>query len=149
MARTFYSQVLRNFDWKLVLTQAEENYKEEINCWKESPWHILEGDIVGRSFLGTVMTLMPSGKYYTSWASNNVAPCPRCKGTGLRGPLFEEYCTLCEGLGSVEVSWDVRFRNALDKAAEKYGGWIANGDDPCDLFFCWVPDSEEEPCQTK
>jgi len=33
-------------------------------------------------FLGTVFSLMPSGKYYTPWANSNVAPCPRCHGSG-------------------------------------------------------------------
>lgn len=33
-------------------------------------------------FLGTVFALSPSGKYYTAWASGNLAPCPTCRGHG-------------------------------------------------------------------
>jgi len=31
-------------------------------------------------YLGTVMSLTPSGKYYLPFACSNVNPCPRCKG---------------------------------------------------------------------
>lgn len=33
-------------------------------------------------YIGTVFSLMPSGKYYTPWANSNVAGCPCCHGEG-------------------------------------------------------------------
>ena len=69
-------------------------------------------------FLGTVMSIMPSGKYYTPWANSNVGACPRCKGEGkvvnkkadeaahkasvaadhvLRKYLMDTYGAFCEG----------------------------------------------------
>lgn len=36
----------------------------------------------GQAFLGTVMSLTPSGKYYTPFANSNVDPCPGCNGKG-------------------------------------------------------------------
>ncbi len=33
-------------------------------------------------YLGTVFSLMPSGKYYMPWACSNVEPCPTCGGLG-------------------------------------------------------------------
>ena len=36
----------------------------------------------GRAFLGTVMLLTPSGKYYTPFANSNLEPCPGCNGKG-------------------------------------------------------------------
>ena len=43
-----------------------------------------EPDDDGRKwvFLGTVMSLTPSGKFYTPWACSNVYPCPMCGGSG-------------------------------------------------------------------
>jgi hypothetical protein len=70
-----------------------------------------DGDgFIGRSFLGTVMGLTPSGKVYMPW-STNVTP--------------------------AEAEEDERFSVALEKAAAEHGGWIENGEgDPCDIFFC-------------
>jgi len=34
-------------------------------------------------YLGTVFSLMPSGKFYMPWACSNVEPCPRCQGRGV------------------------------------------------------------------
>lgn len=34
----------------------------------------------GYAFLGTVMNIYPSGKFYTPWARSNVDLCPVCKG---------------------------------------------------------------------
>ena len=33
-------------------------------------------------YLGTVFSMLPSGKYYQPWANSNVDPCPRCAGRG-------------------------------------------------------------------
>ena len=41
-----------------------------------------EGNLVGRSFLGTVFALCPSGKYYMPFACSNVDECPECGGDG-------------------------------------------------------------------
>jgi hypothetical protein len=35
-----------------------------------------------RVFLGTVFSLLPSGKYYTPWANSNVDECSCCHGSG-------------------------------------------------------------------
>lgn len=35
-------------------------------------------------FIGTVFSVMPSGKYYLPFACSNVEPCPACKGEGQR-----------------------------------------------------------------
>jgi RecJ-like exonuclease len=57
----------------------------------------MDGNTVKRVYLGTVMALTPSGKYYTPFASNNVDPCPRCKGTGETHKTFA--CDSCKGTG--------------------------------------------------
>ena len=43
-------------------------------------------------FLGTVFSIMPSGKYYMPWACSNVEPCEECKGEGWKGMTTCEYC---------------------------------------------------------
>jgi hypothetical protein len=56
---------------KLELEQAEPN---------EEGVHLV--------YLGTVMSLVPSGKYYMPWACGNLDPCPACGGSGeVRNPL--------------------------------------------------------------
>jgi hypothetical protein len=89
--------------------------------------------VVERLYLGTVFTLTPSGKYYMPWASGNVAPCPRCKGTGDRGELS---CRHCGGLGSREAHEDEVFNEAMESMANDHACWIESGEgDPCDLFI--------------
>ncbi len=100
MGATFYSQVLQSFDWAAVKAEAEADgmYDAEADS------------IIGRCYLGTVFSVMPSGKYYTPFACSNV--------TG------------------AEADRDERYGIALEKAADKYGGWIESGEgDPCDMFF--------------
>lgn len=76
-----------------------------------------DGRMFGYAFLGTVFSLTPSGKYYTPWANSNAS--------------------------DNHAARDECWREALDKIAEEFGGWIENGeDDPCDIFF--VVEIEEE-----
>lgn len=107
-----------------VAVRSEWYEDEEADC---------EGNRFAREFLGTVMALYPSGKYYTPWASSNVEPCPRCKG---EGTLTQDACDFCHGLGSREALEDQAFSEALEAVAEKNGCWIESGEgDPCDVFI--------------
>lgn len=54
------------------------------------------GDEERQVYLGTVFGLMPSGKYYTPWASSNVEVCPVCEGETEYG---EKTCEICRGEG--------------------------------------------------
>lgn len=66
-----------------------------------------DGDGKRLEFLGTVMALDPCGRYHHCLSPNGVSS--RC-----------------------EAYWE-----ALERAAERLGGWIENGEgDPCDVFFC-------------
>jgi hypothetical protein len=65
---------------------------------------------VGKVYLGSVMALTPSGKFYTFWTTNQT---------------------------SRDVDRDTRWYAALEQVATKYEGWIESGEgDPTDLFFC-------------
>jgi hypothetical protein len=70
--------------------KLEASYRKEIEGWK---WSAIfkdckeftreeNGEMSGHSFLGSVFSLYPSGKYYTFFASGNVTPCSACKGGG-------------------------------------------------------------------
>jgi len=61
-------------------------------------------------YLGSVLGLSPSGKYYTGFANGNVT--------------------------RPEAKRDTAWYAAMDRAAEKYGGSIDSGEhDPCDLYL--------------
>lgn len=111
MAQTFYSQILHTWNWDAVREEAENNPQED------SPCH--DFDLLGYCYLGSVFSVMPSGKYYTAWACSNAT--------------------------EREAERDERYMEALEKVARKYGGWIEPGEgDPCDLFFVCHVDKEEE-----
>lgn len=90
------SQIEYNFDWQKIKLEADANE--------------------GRCFLGTVMGLFPSGKYYTTWADSNVT----------------EY----------EARVDNAYREGLESVLEDRGFWLENGEnDPCDVFaVCEIED---------
>lgn len=92
------------------------------NTVKDEALHNVEddnsGNKVGHSFLGTVFALMPSGKFYMPWTTNQT----------------EE-----------DVEKDAKFGEALFKVAEEHRMFIENGeDDPCDLFACIIVEDEND-----
>ena len=86
-------------------------------------------------YLGSVLSLSPSGKYYMPWASSNVDACPRCKGSG--NGKEHNSCSYCEGLGSREAYLDEIWHETLDAEANKIGDYVESGEGGgCDLFLC-------------
>ena len=97
--------------------------------------------------MGTVFTIMPSGKYYMPWAKSNVELCPRCKGgevvplIGHLGVYVE--CKYCGGMGSREAFEDEVMAEWLEHYADKVGCYVESGEgDPCDIFLSQVRDKE-------
>ena len=122
MAATYYAQILRDFNWELAQQRCRENAADVMRELESDGCTITsDGEIVGEhydisdslygvAFLGTVFTIMPSGKYYMPWACSNVT--------------------------ESEATQDEAYMLALERAAEKHGGWVMSGEgDPCDLFF--------------
>jgi hypothetical protein len=101
-----YESIIRaEFDWEKLKAEALRNPHYDLE---------VEDDICS-IFLGTVMSLTPSGKYYTPWANSNVTP--------------------------NDIANDALWYEALDAVAESYDGWVESGEgDPCDLFVCWRPE---------
>ena len=54
------------------------------------------GDEERQVYLGTVFSVMPSGKYYLPFACSNVESCPVCKGETEYGEMT---CGICRGEG--------------------------------------------------
>ncbi len=99
----------RNWDAEAAIKEAKNNPQEPRDTYEE-PY--------GSVHLGTVMTLYPSGKYWTWWACSNVT---------------EEEATMDEAYDDVLNEW-----------AEDNGGWIERGEgDLCDVYFCVPLDSDE------
>lgn len=72
-------------------------------------------------YLGSVMSLMPSGKYYTPWANSNVTESEALK--------------------------DEKERERMENAASSLDAWLESGEgDPTDVFLCWhCPDFKITP----
>lgn len=71
-----------------------------------------------RDYLGSVMSIMPSGKFYMPWTTNQ----------------------------TIRDVWkDRAFIEALEDVLEGYGMWLESGEgDPTDLFVCTQITEEEE-----
>lgn len=108
----YTAQIENDFDWDDI----KESCKDSIDEYNEADY----GDFIGRDYLGTVFSLMPSGKYYAAWTSNQSS--------------YNEFI-------------DSAYSEALNKVADKHGLFVENGEnDPCDLFACLVvayDDTEE------
>jgi len=68
-----YRRDIRQWDWDQIRAEALSNPNEP-GEWEEEHY--------GSCFIGSVMSLTPSGKVYAPWATSNLYPCPQCKGTG-------------------------------------------------------------------
>ena len=59
-----------------------DEVKKELD--KAEPYEDIEnpGQFIQTIYLGSILSLTPSGKVYTPWANSNVDLCTRCKGKG-------------------------------------------------------------------
>jgi len=79
-----------------------------------------DGTKLKEVYLGSVIYLTPSGKYYTAWCTN----------------ATEE-----------EITADAEWFDTLDEEAEKHNLYITSGADPCDIMVGMVVDDEEDEFQ--
>jgi hypothetical protein len=104
----YLKEVREEWCWSLLRTEAEDNlretYKEAAEYNEGNEDWVAEYDehCIGSVFLGTVFSLLPSGKFYTLWANSNVSPCDHCEGTGKLN--FVVKCEHCEGKGHTLLS---------------------------------------------
>ena len=99
-----YLKEIRDWDWPYIAADAKTNAHDP-EMREES-----DEQYIGRTFLGTVFALAPSGKYYMPWTTNQTAK---------------------------DEIRDQAFYEALDTVADEHDLWIENGEgDPCDIFAC-------------
>jgi hypothetical protein len=104
-----YDAKVNELDWDAL---KEDALRPENTYFDES-----SAKYIGCSFLGSVMVLTPSGKFYTPWACSNVT--------------------------EDEAHEDEDYWEALERIAADHDGWIESGEgDPTDIFFCL--DAEKE-----
>ncbi len=113
MAATYKSQIMHRWDWKAIVRHTEVDAIDHIaSAFACGP--CVEGcdddGHVGSCYLGSVMSIYPSGKFYMPWTTNQTAK---------------------------DVERDSAFGEALDAVASANGGWVESGEgDPTDLYFC-------------
>lgn len=109
--------MVKGFDRYEILAN---HYRQQVESWK---WDAIKEDALrnpgisegsgeeqGFSYLGSVFAVMPSGKFWCAFTSNQT-----------RGDMVK----------------DEIFRGVMEETAQKHGLWIENGEgDPCDLFAC-------------
>lgn len=117
MESIYREQVETDISWNFARLDCAQNATETYDrAVDDNDLEFLEltGDIdgdqiIGRCFLGSVFAIMPSGKYWTWWASSNV--------------------------NRIEALQDTAYMAALDAEAQSRNLWIESGEgDPCDLF---------------
>jgi hypothetical protein len=142
------------FNWDFIEKEIElQGWEPQDGC---------PGEEARQLFIGTVMSLTPSGKVYTPYACSNVEVCEHCANAS-EAPCCDEgtaaLATTAEacngstgdpltGGGHCEVCRDAAWREQLEKEADEHGYYIQHGEgDPCDMFMVEtreVEDGDEE-----
>ena len=99
-----YTAAIAAWDWSAIKSEALENPSEGE-----------DGDTEGATYLGSIFSLSPSGKFYTPFACSNLEACEGCKGKGVTRPRIRKraYKKAASQLETLRLSnlaaWD-RFR---------------------------------------
>lgn len=73
MTNPFLKEI-HSWNWKWIVSSAKNDPEVRDE----------DGGTIGRTYLGSIFSLTPSGKYYTPFACSNVDECPNCyKGSGI------------------------------------------------------------------
>lgn len=129
------------FDLKVIQTQLngeEPEFDEENNMWTK---HI---------YIGSVMSLLPSGKYYMPFACSNVEICEVCKQAGHVPCTEDDPCKHQDDSEDTEeyhceACKDARWFEQADEELNSIGAYMFSGEgDPTDLFIGIVVESGDE-----
>lgn len=94
--REKYLAQIRKWDWENFTWNAKQNAQSEDTVQND-----MDDNRYGTCYLGSCLSLSPSGKYYTPWANSNVDECDQCGGKGTTKKLYK--CTYCDGAGERSV----------------------------------------------
>jgi hypothetical protein len=93
-----YLAEIAAWDWQDIKAELQSNVYEDD-----------DGNMVGSCYIGSILSLAPSGKYYTFWTSNQTAK---------------------------DVIKDEAFFKALEELADKNDMYLSSGEgDLCDLYL--------------
>ena len=102
----YYKDISTNWNWEAIKKEARNN------CILDE-----ENQIIGQCYLGSVMGLYTSGKYYMPWCTNQTVR---------------------------DVIKDEAFSEALEKIANDNGMFVTCGEgDPCDVYLGMFIELEE------
>lgn len=106
----------KTWDWAAIRRDVDAEDWEDDDGWSQSR----------RIYLGTVFAIMPSGKYYMPWTTNQT---------------------------DEDVEKDADFIEALEEEAAKHGLGVEHGEgDPCDMFLVEYrdkPRSDEDKAERR
>lgn len=110
-AREYAKEIESRFDWAGLAHDCDQNYADAVKQygqeWADNQAEYGQG--CRSAYLGSCLSLSPSGKYYTPFACSNVS--------------------------IQEALEDAAWYDALDYVAEKHGLYVECGEgDPTDLF---------------
>jgi len=71
------SDYRKNIDKRILDLKVIKQMLDDSEIYEDE-----DGNELQTIYLGSILSLTPSGKIYTPWASSNVDCCPRCEGTG-------------------------------------------------------------------
>lgn len=116
----------------------------------QQPWESVDDYTEDRQlFIGTVMSLTPSGKYYMPWACSNVEVCEACAKAS-DAPCDETSpCTgstgdPTTGEGHCEVCRDAAWIQQLEDEAEERGFFVTCGEGcATDIMIAETRDKED------
>lgn len=101
-----YLAEIRAWNWAGIVEDAKNNVGD-MGMFDDEPH--------GACYLGSVLSLAPSGKYYTPFANSNVDVCPQCGGSGV----------MKNRKANPEAYADAKKADSVLRtyAMEHYGGW--------------------------
>ena len=100
-------------------------------------------------FLGTVFSIMPSGKYYMPWACSNLELCPECEGEGWKGMVT---CDTCNGKAyrtfqeeaTSRIGWQERSGYTFEGEPVTETSLVLNRPPDCPILN--MPEGQSFPC---